>query len=67
MKNVYRISFSDDSICELEAISELDAKIKALKFRKNYGGMPYEGMIQAQRPYIVEGRGIYITSVEKIG
>jgi hypothetical protein len=65
-KSKFRFSFSDNSICELEATSELNAKIRVFNHRKSYGGEPYEGMIEAQRPYIQANRGIYITKTEKI-
>lgn len=64
-KNIYRFYFSDGSICEISATSELNAKIKVFNHFKDYGGIPYKGMIKAQYPYIVKKRGVYITEVKK--
>jgi len=64
--NIYRFFFSDRSICEIGGNSELDARIKVLRHRKDYGGLPYPGMIDAQRPHVIENRGIYITRAELV-
>jgi len=71
-KSTYRIHWSNtdltiNRVIELQAINELDARIKAHKYVKNYGGIPYTGMIAAQRKYIHDSRGSYITLIEKMG
>ena len=66
MKGVYRFFFSDRRICEIGGNSELDARIKVLRFVKDYGGIPYTGMIEAQRPHVIRDREIFITHSEYI-
>lgn len=64
--STFRFFWSDGCITEIEANSELNARIKALAFWKDYGGECYTGMIDAQRPFVIEKRASYIIKTEVI-
>ena len=56
----YQYAWNDGAITEIEARNELTARIKVLACRKDFGGIPYAGMMQAQRRHIGRMRELVI-------